>query len=119
MVLSPFGSGLCQPLERCTSGVTMARRRNYGFDRRQREATQRSRQEAKRARKAERATQGAAGPEMGAAEDAGAPAGQWEWFSPSRGRVMATEPNQRPVADGVDDWQLLTDAADAEGEAQP
>jgi hypothetical protein len=32
---------------------------------------------------------------------------------------MATEPNQRPVADGVDDWQLLTDAADAEGEAQP
>ena len=90
----------------------MARRRNYGFDRRQREATQRSRQEAKRARKAERATQGAAGPEMGAAEDTGAPAGQWEWFSASRGRVMATEPNQRPSADGVDDWVLLTDAAE-------
>ena len=89
----------------------MARRRNYGFDRRQREATQRSRQEAKRARKAERATQGATGPEMGSAEDGGAPAGQWEWFSPSRGRVIATEPKQRPVADGVDDWQLLTDAA--------
>ena len=90
----------------------MARRRNYGFDRRQREATQRS-------RKAERATQGTAGPEMGAAEEAGAPAGQWEWFSPSRGRVIATQPNQRPVSDGIDDWQLLTDAADAEGDAQP
>jgi hypothetical protein len=49
---------------------------------------------------------------MGAAEDAGAPVGQWEWFSASRGRVMATEPNQRPTADGVDDWVLLTDAAD-------
>jgi hypothetical protein len=94
----------------------MARQRNYGFDRRQREAMQRSRQEAKRARKAERATHGAAGPEMGAAENAGAPAGQWEWFSPSRGRVVATQPKQRPVADGVDDWQLLTDAADAGGE---
>jgi hypothetical protein len=100
-------------------GSDMARRRNYGFDRRQREATARSRQEAKRARKAERATQGAAGPEMGAAEEPGAPAGQWEWFSPSRGRVVATEPNQRPGVDGIDDWQLLTDAADAEGDAQP
>ena len=76
--------------------------------------TQRSRQEAKRARKAERATQGAAGPEMGAAEDTGAPVGQWEWFSASRGRVMATEPNQRPSAEGVDDWVLLTDASEDE-----
>jgi hypothetical protein len=86
----------------------MARRRNYGFDRRQREATQRSRQEAKRARKAERATQGA----QGTAEDAGAPVGQWEWFSASRARVVVTEPNQRPTADGVDDWVLLTDASE-------
>jgi hypothetical protein len=92
----------------------MARRRNYGFDRRQREAIQRSRQEAKRARKAERATEGAAGPEMGDSQEQGAPVGQWEWFSPSRGRVIATEPKQRPVADGVDDWQLLTDAAEDE-----
>ncbi|RPH83449.1 MAG: hypothetical protein EHM88_06840 [Candidatus Rokuibacteriota bacterium] len=90
----------------------MARRRNYGFDRRQREATQRSRQEAKRARKAERATQGAQGPEMGTADDAGAPVGQWEWFSASRGRVVATEPKQRPIAGGVDDWVLLTDAGE-------
>ena len=99
----------------------MARRRNYGFDRRQREATQRSRQEAKRARKAERATEGATGPEMGTAADSGAPVGQWEWFSASRGRVMATAPNQRPNAEGVDDWVLLTDASadtGAEGETQ-
>jgi len=66
--------------------------------------------------KAERATQGAQGPEMGTADDAGAPVGQWEWFSASRGRVMATEPNQRPTADGVDDWVLLTDAGE---EPQP
>jgi hypothetical protein len=93
----------------------MARRRNYGFDRRQREATQRSRQEAKRARRAERATQGTTGPEMGTAEDAGAPVGQWEWFSASRGRVIATQPKQRPVAEGVDDWVLLTDAGEEPG----
>ena len=54
---------------------------------------------------------------MGESQEQGAPVGQWEWFSPSRGRVMATEPKQRPVADGVDDWQLLTDAA--EEETQP
>jgi hypothetical protein len=29
---------------------------------------------------------------------------------------MATEPNQRPTADGVDDWVLLTDAGE---EPQP
>jgi hypothetical protein len=31
--------------------------------------------------------------------------------------VVATEPKQRPAADGVDDWQLLTEAA--EDEAPP
>jgi hypothetical protein len=54
---------------------------------------------------------------MGTSQEPGAPAGQWEWFSPSRGRVIATEPKQRPAAEGVDDWQLLTDAQD--DEAQP
>jgi len=87
----------------------MARRRNYGFDRRQREATRKSRQDAKAARKAERASSGSVGPEMGEAENIGAPEGQWEWFSASRGRVMATEPNQRPSAEGPDDWVLLTE----------
>ena len=94
----------------------MARKRNYGFDRRQREAIKKSRQEAKTARKAERATQGEAGPEMGVAPDSGPPPGQWEWFSPSRGRVVATEPKHRPAADGVDDWQLLTDDGAADDE---
>lgn len=97
----------------------MARRRNYGFDRRQREAVRKSRQEAKTARKAERATQGEVGPEMGTAAEAGPPAGQWEWFSPSRGRVIATAPKQRPATEGVDDWQLLTEGADAEGDSPP
>jgi hypothetical protein len=92
----------------------MARRRNYGFDRRQREATRKSRQDAKAARKAERATSGSVGPEMGEAENTGAPEGQWEWFSASRGRVMATEPNQRPAAEGPDDWVLLTEPAEPE-----
>jgi hypothetical protein len=46
---------------------------------------------------------------MGEAQDAGAPSGLWEWFSPSRSRTMTSEPNSRPVADGVDDWVLLTD----------
>jgi hypothetical protein len=57
---------------------------------------------------------------MGTVEEPGAPVGQWEWFSPSRGRVLATEPNQRPATDGIDDWQLLTDTAGdgAEGDAK-
>ena len=46
---------------------------------------------------------------MGEAQDAGAPSGMWEWFSPSRSRTVTSEPNSRPPADGVDDWVLLTD----------
>jgi len=90
----------------------MSARRNYGFDRRQREATRKSRQEAKRERKAERATEGTTGPEMGEAQQASAPAGQWEWFSASRGRVVATAPKQRPNVEGPDDWVLLTEVGD-------
>ncbi|HWP37349.1 MAG TPA: hypothetical protein VNL18_07315 [Gemmatimonadales bacterium] len=87
----------------------MARRRNYGFERRQKEAIRQARQDAKRERRQERTDAGATGPEMGEATDAGAPAGQWEWFSPSRARVVATSPNQKPPAEGADDWVLLTD----------
>jgi len=90
----------------------MTARRNYGFDRRQRETLRKSRQEAKRERKAERASEGGAGPEMGEAQESSAPAGQWEWFSASRGRVVATEPKQRPTVEGPDDWVLLTDIGD-------
>ncbi len=46
---------------------------------------------------------------MGAPEETGAPADRWEWFSPSRGRVLTTEPKHRPPADPPDDWTLLTD----------
>ena len=96
----------------------MSPRRNYGFERRQRETIRRTRQEAKRERKAER-TQGEGGPEMGTAPETGAPAGQWEWFSPSRGRVMATAEKQRPVADPPDDWVLLTEGAEESETSSP
>jgi len=46
---------------------------------------------------------------MGEAQDAGAPTGLWEWFSPSRSRTITSQPNTRPSTDGVDDWVLLTD----------
>ena len=75
----------------------------------------RAKQEAKRARKTERSESGEVGPEMGEAQDVGAPQGLWEWFSPSRSRTVTSEPNSRPPGDGVDDWVLLTDVSpDAE-----
>jgi hypothetical protein len=100
----------------------MARRRNYGFERRQKETLRQARQEAKRGRKAERADLGATGPEMGAAQETGPPPGQWEWFSPSRSRVAATAVNQRPPDEGIDDWVLLTETEeqpDEEPGSQP
>jgi hypothetical protein len=50
---------------------------------------------------------------MAAPEDASGLPERWEWFSPSRGRVVVTEPKQRPPADPPDDWMLLTDGAAA------
>jgi len=94
------------------TGFAMSPRRNYGFERWQRETVRRTRQEAKRERKAERSGQGEGGPEMGTAPETGAPAGQWEWFSPSRGKVAVTEARQRPAADGPDDWVLLTEGTE-------
>ncbi len=70
----------------------MSPRRNYGFERRRRQDLAKQKQEAKKARKTERAESGDVGPEMGEAQDAGAPAGQWEWFSPSRTRTATTDP---------------------------
>lgn len=87
----------------------MARRRNYGFERKRRADIQKAKQEEKRARKVERAESGAVGPEMGEAQDSGAVAGVWEWFSPSRSRTVTTPPKIRPAEDGVSDWMLLTD----------
>jgi hypothetical protein len=90
----------------------MNRRRNYGFERRQREATRRSRQEAKRERKADRTAQGEAGPEMGDAQETGPPPGQWEWYSPGRGRVVAAPAGDRPDLGPPDDWTLLTETGE-------
>ena len=87
----------------------MARRRNYNFERRRREETRKARQAAKQQRRSERDVSGQVGPEMGEAQDTGAPSGLWEWFSPSRTRTLATAPNTRPPADPPDDWILLTD----------
>ena len=55
---------------------------------------------------------------MGTRDEVGAPPDRWEWFSPSRGRVVTTEPKRRPPADPPDDWTLLTDGA-APTEAEP
>ncbi|OLC17317.1 MAG: hypothetical protein AUH29_02270 [Candidatus Rokubacteria bacterium 13_1_40CM_69_27] len=94
----------------------MSRRRNYGFERRRREDLRKARQEAKQQRKTERDASGAAGPEMGEVQDAGAPEGRWEWFSPSRSRTVTTEPKTRPPDDPPNDWVLLTDVAEEKKE---
>jgi len=66
--------------------------------------------------KAERAESGVTGPEVGEAQDTGAPTGMWEWFSPSRGRTVTSAPKTRPAPDPPDDWVLLTDV---EPDARP
>ncbi|MGH7277737.1 MAG: hypothetical protein ACREJG_03530 [Candidatus Rokuibacteriota bacterium] len=92
----------------------MARRGHYGFERRRKADLARQKQEAKRARKTEREETGTTGPEMGEAQDTGAPVGMWEWFSPSRSRMVTSAPKTRPPADPPDDWILMTDVAEAE-----
>jgi hypothetical protein len=89
---------------------------HYGFERRRRADLQKAKQEAKRQRKTERADSGLTGPEIGEAQDNGAPAGLWEWFSPSRGRTVTSNPGTRPATDEPDDWTLLTDV---EPDARP
>jgi hypothetical protein len=90
----------------------MSRRGNYGFERRRREDAKRAKQEAKRRRRADRAQDGVAGPEMGEAESAAVEPGIWEWFSPSRSRVVTSPEGTRPQGDMPDDWILLTDVAE-------
>jgi hypothetical protein len=84
------------------------RQRNYGFERRRKADAKRAKQLAKQERK--RGEGDPPGPDMGEVQDAGAPVGMWEWFSPSRSRVVTTDTGARPAADGADDWVLLTDA---------
>ena len=104
------------PVRHCVRERDVSPRRNYGFERRRREVQRQTRQVAKRERRAEREAQGTVGPEMGEPQDgAGAPAGRWEWFSPSRGRVVLTNLRERPPAHAPDDWQLLTDVAPTNG----
>ena len=94
----------------------MSRGGHYGFERRRRADIQKAKQEAKRQRKNERAESGVTGPEVGEAQEVGAPAGMWEWFSPSRGRTVTSAAGTRPDPDPPDDWVLLTDVGP---EAQP
>jgi hypothetical protein len=89
----------------------VSQRRNYGFERRRRADALKAKQQAKRERRADRSASGAAGPDMGAAQDVGAPPGTWEWFSASRSNVFVTEAGTRPPADPPDDWILLTDTS--------
>ena len=94
------------------------RQRNYGFERRRKAEAKRAKQLAKQEKK--KGEGEATGPDMGEAQDAGAPTGMWEWFSPSRSRVVTTGAGARPPADSPDDWVLLTesqsDATPADGE---
>lgn len=48
---------------------------------------------------------------MGEAQDTGPQAGLWEWFSPSRSRMVTSQPNTRPTSDPPDDWILLTEVS--------
>lgn len=95
----------------------MSPRGYYGFERRRKESLRRAKQEAKRKRKSDRAREGSSGPEMGAPQETGAQPNLWEWFSPSRSRVVTSAPGTRPPADPPDDWVLLTDAAKEPGDA--
>ena len=87
----------------------MSRSGYYGFERRRKADVQKAKQEAKRQRKTERDESGLTGPEMGEAQETGAPTGLWEWFSASRSRTVTTPPNTRPSSDPPDDWILLTE----------
>lgn len=39
----------------------------------------------------------------------------WEWFSPSRGRVVSSTVGVRPTSDPPDDWVLMTEESGDEG----
>jgi hypothetical protein len=88
----------------------VSRGRQYGFDRRRRDAARRQKQQAKRERKLTRAAEGVTGPDIDTPQETGAPSGVWEWFSPSRGRVVSSTIGTRPDGDPPDDWVLITDA---------
>lgn len=88
----------------------MSRGRQYGFDRRRRDTARRQKQQAKRERKLTRAAEGVTGPDIDAPQETGAPSGVWEWFSPSRARVVTSTVGTRPDGQPPDDWVLISDA---------
>jgi hypothetical protein len=87
-------------------------RRHYGFERRKKEDARRAKQEAKKRRKDERVQDGITGPEMGTAQDSSAAPGVWEWFSPSRSRIVTLPEGTKPADEGNNDWTLLTKGAE-------
>jgi hypothetical protein len=89
-------------------------RRHYGFERRKKEDARRAKQEAKKRRKEDRAQDGISGPEMGTAPDTSVAPGVWEWFSPSRSRIVSVPAGSRPADEGSNDWVLLTENAEDE-----
>ena len=82
----------------------MSARQNYGFERRRKDQMRRAKQEEKRQRKTDREAAGETGPEMGEAQEAAAPAGMWEWFSPSRGRTVSVGAGTR-CSSASQGWQ--------------
>jgi len=95
------------------------RGRQYGFDRRRRDTARRQKQQAKRERKLTRTAEGVTGPDIDTPQETGAPAGLWEWFSPSRGRVVSSTVGVRPNSDPPDDWVLITDKPSDEAPSPP
>ena len=82
----------------------------YRGDRRRKEDQRKAKQEAKRARKAERHETGASGPDIGELTGPGnREVAEFVWFSPSKGRTVATPSAAPPMVDGIDDWALISE----------
>jgi hypothetical protein len=81
----------------------------YRGDRRRKEDLRKAKQEAKRARKAERKESGTTGPEIEDMPVAAEAAVEFVWFSPSKGRTVATDSAEPPTVDGIDDWTLVSE----------
>lgn len=82
----------------------------YRGDRRRKEDQRKAKQEAKKARRAERRETGTSGPEIAEQAEMGAvEIVEFVWFSPSKGRTLATLTKAAPVVEGIDDWMLLSE----------
>jgi hypothetical protein len=81
----------------------------YRGDRRRKEDQRKAKLEAKKARKAERRESGTSGPEIADPAADAAPASEFVWFSPSKGRTLTTPNKAAPVVEGIDDWMLVSE----------